>query len=38
MPEVNTVLWICCIALVLVYRSSDRLAATYGVAVSWKSR
>ena len=34
MPEVNVLLWIACIALVLVYRSSDRLAATYGVAVS----
>ncbi len=34
MPEVNNLLWVSCIALVLVYRSSDRLAATYGVAVS----
>jgi len=34
MPDVNVLLWVACIALVLVYRSSDRLAATYGVAVS----
>ena len=34
MPDINLVLWAACITLVVVYRSSDRLAATYGVAVS----
>lgn len=34
MPAVNTAIWISCIALVLAFRSSEALAATYGVAVS----
>ena len=34
MPGVNAALWIACIALVLAFRTSDRLAATYGVAVT----
>ncbi len=34
MPGVNAALWAACIALVLIFRSSDALAATYGVAVS----
>ncbi len=34
MPEVNTAIWVACIALVLAFRSSENLAATYGVAVS----
>jgi KUP system potassium uptake protein len=34
MPGVNAALWAACIALVLIFRSSEALAATYGVAVS----
>ncbi len=34
MPTVNTFLWVACVALVLAYRNSTNLAATYGVAVS----
>jgi KUP system potassium uptake protein len=34
MPGVNGALWIACVALVLAFKSSDRLAATYGVAVT----
>ncbi len=34
MPEVNTAIWVACIALVFAFRSSENLAATYGVAVS----
>jgi KUP system potassium uptake protein len=34
LPGVNGALWIACVALVLTFRSSDDLAATYGVAVS----
>jgi KUP system potassium uptake protein len=33
-PAMNTLLAIVCIALVLVFRQSDRLAAAYGIAVS----
>ena len=33
-PLVNTILAIACIALVLTFRSSDHLAAAYGLAVS----
>ncbi len=34
MPGVNWALWAACIALVLAFRSSSALAATYGVAVT----
>lgn len=34
MPEVNTAIWVACVALVLAFQSSTNLAATYGVAVS----
>ncbi|MDZ4259294.1 MAG: potassium transporter Kup [Gemmatimonadales bacterium] len=34
MPGVNVALWAACISLVLIFRSSNALAATYGVAVS----
>ena len=34
MPGLNAALWAACIALVLAFRSSSALAATYGVAVS----
>ena len=34
LPGVNGAIWLACIALVLAFRSSDALAATYGVAVS----
>ena len=34
MPMVNTLLWVACVALVVMFRSSSNLAATYGVAVS----
>jgi KUP system potassium uptake protein len=34
MPEINTALWLACIGLVLAFRSSSALAATYGVAVT----
>ena len=34
MPGVNGALWMACVALVLAFRSSDNLAATYGVAVT----
>ncbi len=34
MPGVNWALWVACIALVLVFKSSTALAATYGVAVT----
>jgi KUP system potassium uptake protein len=33
-PQVNTLLMVCCLALVLTFRSSGNLAATYGVALS----
>jgi KUP system potassium uptake protein len=33
-PQVNNALWIACIGLVLAFRSSSNLAATYGVAVT----
>jgi KUP system potassium uptake protein len=33
-PQVNTALWIACIGLVVAFRSSSNLAATYGVAVT----
>jgi len=33
-PEVNQALWLGCIALVIGFRSSNNLAATYGVAVT----
>ena len=33
-PQVNNALWICCVGLVLAFRSSSNLAATYGVAVT----
>ncbi len=33
-PEVNWSLMVACIALVVVFKSSDRLAAAYGLAVS----
>ena len=34
MPQVNAALWAACIGLVLAFRSSSALAATYGVAVT----
>ncbi len=34
MPGVNGALWLACIALVLAFKNSDNLAATYGVAVT----
>src|SRR5690606_16476653 len=34
MPGVNAALWVACLALVVSFRSSENLAATYGVAVS----
>ena len=34
MPGINGALWIACIALVLAFRTSTNLAATYGVAVT----
>jgi len=34
MPGVNNALWVACVALVLAFKSSDALAATYGVAVT----
>ena len=34
MPTINTFLWLACITLVVTYRTSTNLAATYGVAVS----
>jgi KUP system potassium uptake protein len=34
MPQVNSVLAVACLAIVLVFRSSDRLAAAYGLAVT----
>jgi len=34
MPGVNWALWVACIALVLAFRTSTALAATYGVAVT----
>jgi len=33
-PEINSLLWISCIALVLAFPSSSRLAAAYGIAVT----
>jgi KUP system potassium uptake protein len=33
-PQVNNLLWIACVGLVLAFRSSSNLAATYGVAVT----
>jgi KUP system potassium uptake protein len=33
-PEVNWLMAMCCIALVLAYRDSTRLAAAYGIAVT----
>ena len=33
-PQVNNALWIACIGLVLAFRSTNNLAATYGVAVT----
>jgi KUP system potassium uptake protein len=33
-PQVNNALWIACVGLVLAFRSSSNLAATYGVAVT----
>jgi len=33
-PEVNQLLGIACVALVLTFQSSDRLAAAYGIAVT----
>ena len=34
MPGINWALWVACLALVLAFRSSTALAATYGVAVT----
>ncbi len=34
MPGVNGALWLACVALVLAFRNTDALAATYGVAVT----
>ncbi|HEY4102164.1 MAG TPA: potassium transporter Kup [Gemmatimonadales bacterium] len=34
MPGINGALWVACVVLVLVFGSSDALAATYGVAVT----
>jgi KUP system potassium uptake protein len=33
-PQVNFALWIACVGLVLAFRTSSNLAATYGVAVT----
>ncbi|HMH55340.1 MAG TPA: potassium transporter Kup [Gemmatimonadales bacterium] len=33
-PQVNNALWIACIGLVLAFRNTNNLAATYGVAVT----
>ena len=33
-PEVNWALWICCLALVIRFESSNKLAAAYGIAVT----
>jgi KUP system potassium uptake protein len=33
-PEINSMLWIACIALVLAFPSSTKLAAAYGIAVT----
>jgi KUP system potassium uptake protein len=33
-PQVNNALWVACIGLVLAFRSTNNLAATYGVAVT----
>ncbi len=33
-PEVNTALWLGCVALVIGFRSSTNLAAAYGIAVT----
>ncbi|MDQ3137096.1 MAG: potassium transporter Kup [Gemmatimonadota bacterium] len=33
-PEVNTALWVGCLALVIGFRSSTNLAAAYGIAVT----
>ena len=33
-PQVNNALWLACIGLVLAFRSTNNLAATYGVAVT----
>jgi KUP system potassium uptake protein len=33
-PQVNNLLWIACVGLVIAFRSSSNLAATYGVAVT----
>jgi KUP system potassium uptake protein len=33
-PEVNTALMVCCIGLVLVFKSSSNLVAAYGIAVT----
>jgi KUP system potassium uptake protein len=33
-PQVNNALWIACVGLVIAFRSSSNLAATYGVAVT----
>jgi KUP system potassium uptake protein len=34
MPGINAALWIACVALVIGFKSSSNLAATYGVAVT----
>ena len=33
-PEINNLLWVSCIALVVAFPSSSRLAAAYGIAVT----
>jgi KUP system potassium uptake protein len=33
-PQVNIALWVACVGLVLAFRSSSNLAATYGVALT----
>jgi KUP system potassium uptake protein len=33
-PQVNNALWIACVGLVVAFRSTNNLAATYGVAVT----
>jgi len=33
-PQVNNALWIACVGLVIAFKSSSNLAATYGVAVT----
>jgi KUP system potassium uptake protein len=33
-PEVNTALMVCCLAVVLVFQKSTRLASAYGIAVT----